>query len=119
MLTTNKNLNLDFYTQDGTCFVSGGAIKISNYVMNYRGGNIPFSAMTDMTTSGTYQNSVLSLYNFYNFADLTANYSSPATTPSGLGSFYIGDSTNIRPLGFFTFYYDGTDITLKNSSKVL
>jgi len=122
MLTTNTNQSLNFTASDGTIFVTSGAVVIGNYVMDFKGGYMPFSQMSsfDTTTHSTdnyYQNSVLSVYNFNNFPDLTSAHSD-ATTLAGLGSFYISNTSSSKPLGLFTFYYDGSNISLKSSSKV-
>ncbi len=119
MLTTNLNQTIGFTATDGTVYVTPGAVQVGNYVMNYKGGILPFSEMTNFDSStNTYQTSVLSIINFQHFPDLTANYSTPTSVEANLGSFYITDTTNTKPLGFFTFYYDGSNINLKSSSKV-
>jgi len=118
MLTTNTNQSLNFTASDGTVFVTPGAVVLGHYVMDFKGGYMPFSQMTNFDSStNTYQNSVLSVYNFNNFPDLTSVHSD-ATTLAGLGSFYISDTTKTKPLGLFTFFYDGSNISLQSSSKV-
>lgn len=119
MFTTNSNQSVGFSVSDSTVFVTQGAIQVGSYIMDFKGGNLPFSAITKFDGSAnTYQNAVVSIFNYSNFPDLTSSHSTPASDPSGLGSFYLADTSTSKALGFFTFHFDGTNITLKNSSKV-
>jgi len=122
MLTTNNNQSLYFSVSDGTAYVAPGSVLVGRYVMSFRGGSIPFSEMTrfDTTTHSTdnyIQNSVLSIYNFKYFPDLTANYSAPISSEADLTSFYMSDSS-MKPIYDCLFFYDGTNVSLKNSSRI-
>ena len=119
-----NNQNLNFSASDSTLYVSYGSALVGQYILDFRGGNIPFASMTNFdlttsTTNGYVQNSVLSLINFNNFADLSSVYTAPVATEASLQSLYTADTSTSRPIGSFLFQFDGTSINLKSSSKVL
>jgi hypothetical protein len=118
MLTTNNNQALNFYATDSSVYLNPGTTKMGPYIMDFRGGSLAFSEMTDFTTSNVYQYSVLCLQNSNNFPDMTSVTFSPVTSIPELSSPLIGDSTNLKALGLFLFHTDGTSTTLTSSSRI-
>jgi len=121
MLTTNNTQALNFYSSgltDGTVFLNPGTAQIGPYIMDFRGGYQTFSQMTDLTTANTYQYSVLCLQNANNFPDMTTVTFTPVSSTSELVSPYIGDSTNLRAIGLFLFFNDGTHTSLTSFNRI-
>jgi len=121
MLTTNNNQSLSFNATDSTVYVSPGVAQIGHFVMDYRGGSASFAELTNFDGSANrYQYSVLSLYNFNNFSDLTGVTMSSVGSINDLISPYIVDTTSVRPIGLLLFSTnDSTQIQLISSSKVI
>jgi hypothetical protein len=121
MLTTNNNQDFSITASDSTVYVAPGVIQVGNYVMDYRGGSASFSELTNFDGSANqYQYSVLSIYNSYNFADMTGITSAMVGDPADLISPYIADTTTTKPIGLLLFQTDAnTQISLISSSKVI
>jgi len=143
MFTTNSNQMLNFSVSDSTVYVSPGCAVVGNYVMDFRGDSITFDNMvsSDFTNNPNYfQYSVLSLYNYNGFADVTAITASSVSSEAALISPTIFDTTNtgsndpadatttththglsrdVRPVGLFLFTNDGTNVIHKSSSRII
>lgn len=120
MLTPYTNQSMSFKTMDSTVYILPNAFQVGNYVMSYRGGYKTFSEMTAFDgTANTYQHSILSVTNFNSFPEITISKSPLLTSLSNDSAMYVADVTTSKTLGFFTFFYDGTNINLKTSHKVL
>lgn len=122
MLTTTGIQNFGFEFDATMLTVLSGTARIGNTVLSYDGTRVPYENITSFDSANVYQNSLLYLQNFGDMADMTQVVSDTTTSVRALNLPELpSDSTNpyspVHPLGMFTFYNDGTDISLISYSK--
>lgn len=112
MLTTTGFKNFGFEFDTTVLTVLPGAARLGDTILKFDGTQITYSSITTFSSPSMYQNSLLYLQNFGDAADMTKAVSDETSSVQALDFPELPYDSTVHPLGMFTFYNDGTDISL-------
>lgn len=121
MITTVNRNQLDIEVSDSTVSFFPGTVYVGNRIIPYRGDQTGLAAFSSFGgDSSKYQNTAVYLQEYSGYLDMTMATSTPQDTIRELDFPTLSDSSNYRPLGYFTLWTpDGTNAELVSFSKVM
>ena len=123
MLTTTGFQNFGFEFDSTMLTILPGAARMGNSVLSFDGTIVSYDNITQFDTANMYQNSLLYLHDLGGAADMTQVLSDETSSIRGLDIPSLpSDATftyaPVHPLGMFTFYNDGTEVSLISYNKI-